>query len=183
MGAALRDRLPHAVFLDRAGLDVCDAAAVRAALRPDDVVIHAAAMTDVDGCERDPEAAFAVNAAGAANVAATGARTLLLSTDYVFDGEAARAYAEDDPTGPLSAYGRSKLEAERAVLQRPGNLVVRTSWVYGEGRNFIRSILAAERAGKELRVVADQRGRPTWAGDLAAALADLVAAGTMGSCT
>jgi dTDP-4-dehydrorhamnose reductase len=180
VGIALRDRLPHAVFLDRAGLDVCDAAAVRAALRPDDVVIHAAAMTDVDGCERDPEAAFAVNAAGAANVAETGARALLLSTDYVFAGDAAGAYAEDDPTGPLSAYGRSKLQAERAVLHRPGNLVVRTSWVYGDGRNFIRSILAAERAGKELRVVADQHGRPTWAGDLAAALAHLVAAGTTG---
>ncbi|HEY2790585.1 MAG TPA: NAD(P)-dependent oxidoreductase, partial [Gaiellales bacterium] len=174
------DRLPHAVFLDRAGLDVCDGEAVRAALRPDDVVIHAAAMTDVDGCERDPETAFAVNAAGAASVAATGARTILLSTDYVFDGAAARAYAEDDPTGPLSAYGRSKLEAERVVLGRPGNLVVRTSWVYGDGRNFIRSVLAAERAGKELRVVADQRGRPTWAGDLAAALAYLVSAGTTG---
>ena len=180
MGIALRDRLPHAVCLDRAGLDVCDAGAVRAALRPDDVVIHAAAMTDVDGCERDPETAFAVNAVGAANVAETGARTLLLSTDYVFAGDAACAYAEDDPTGPLSVYGRSKLQAERAVLHRPGNLVVRTSWVYGDGRNFIRSILAAERAGKELRVVADQRGRPTWAGDLAAALAHLVAAGTTG---
>jgi dTDP-4-dehydrorhamnose reductase len=113
-------------------------------------------------------------------VAETGARTLLLSTDYVFAGDAAGAYAEDDPTGPLSAYGRSKLQAERAVLHRPGNLVVRTSWVYGDGRNFIRSILAAERAGKELRVVADQRGRPTWAGDLAAALAHLVAAETTG---
>jgi dTDP-4-dehydrorhamnose reductase len=180
VGIALRGHLPHAVFLDHAGLDVCDAAAVRAVLRSDDVVIHTAAMTDVDGCERDPETAFAVNASGAANVAATGARTILLSTDYVFDGAAAGAYAEDDETGPLSVYGRSKLEAERAVLARAGNLVVRTSWVYGEGRNFIRSILAAERAGKELRVVADQRGRPTWAGDLAAALAHLTAAGATG---
>ena len=180
MGSALRAHLSHAVFLDRADLDVCDAAAVRAALRPDDVVIHTAAMTDVDGCEREPERAFAVNAAGAANVAETGARTILLSTDYVFDGEATGAYVEDDPTGPLSAYGRSKLEAERAVLGRPGNLVVRTSWVYGNGRNFIRSILAAEAAGKELRVVCDQRGRPTAAADLAAALAHLTAAGATG---
>ena len=180
VGSALRAHLPAAVFLDRAGLDVRDAAAVAAAFRPGDVVIHTAAMTDVDGCERDPEAAFAVNATGAANVAGSGARVILLSTDYVFDGERAAGYAEDDPTGPLSAYGRSKLEAERAVLARPGNLVVRTAWVYGDGRNFIRSILAAERAGRPLRVVSDQRGRPSWAGDLAQALAHLVAAGTTG---
>ena len=86
MGSALRSRLPGATFLARADLDVADADAVRAALRAGDVVVHTAAMTDVDGCERDPEAAFAVNAAGAANVASSGARVILLSTDYVFDG-------------------------------------------------------------------------------------------------
>jgi dTDP-4-dehydrorhamnose reductase len=180
VGRALRDHLPGAVFLDRAGLDVRDADAVRAAVRPDDVVVHAAAMTDVDGCERDPAAAEAANARGSANVAGTGARVILLSTDYVFDGRADRPYREDDPTGPISAYGRSKLAAERAVLAHPANLVVRTAWVYGEGRNFIRSILAAERAGRPLRVVDDQTGRPTWAGDLAAALAHLVRIGTSG---
>jgi dTDP-4-dehydrorhamnose reductase len=180
VGRALRDRLPGAVFLGRDDLDVRDPAAVEAAVRPGDVVVHAAAMTDVDGCERDPAAAEAANAAGTANVAATGARVILISTDYVFDGASQRPYREDDPTGPISAYGRTKLAAERAVLARPGNLVVRTAWVYGEGRNFIRSILAAERAGKPLRVVDDQRGRPTWAADLAAALAHLLAAETTG---
>jgi dTDP-4-dehydrorhamnose reductase len=180
VGTALRDRLPGATFLERADLDVADPAAVRAVIRADDVVIHTAAMTDVDGCERDPAAAFAVNAAGAANVAAVGARVILLSTDYVFDGRAERDYAEDDPTGPLNAYGRSKLEAERWVLLRPANLVVRTSWVYGRGRNFIRSIVAAERAGRPLRVVADQRGRPTWADDLARALIHLIDRGAAG---
>jgi dTDP-4-dehydrorhamnose reductase len=180
VGTALRDRLPAATFLARADLDVADAEAVRATVAAGDLVIHTAAMTDVDGCERDPAAAFAVNAAGTANVAATGARVILLSTDYVFDGRAERAYAEDDATGPLSAYGRSKLEAERWVLLRAGNLVVRTSWVYGRGRNFIRSILAAERAGKPLRVVSDQRGRPTWAEDLAGALVHLIDRGATG---
>jgi dTDP-4-dehydrorhamnose reductase len=180
VGRALRAHLPDAVYLAHADLDVRDAAAVRAAVRAGDVVVHAAAMTDVDGCERDPAAADAANAAGSANVAATGARVLLLSTDYVFDGRAGRPYREDDPTGPISAYGRSKLAAEAAVLARPGNLVVRTAWVYGDGRNFIRSILAAERAGRPLRVVDDQRGRPTWAADLAAALAHLVRAGAAG---
>ena len=107
MGRALRDHLPDAVFLDRAGLDVRDAGAVRAAVWPDDVVVHAAAMTDVDGCERDPAAADAANAGGSANVAATGARVILLSTDYVFDGRGERSYREDDPTGPVSAYTRA----------------------------------------------------------------------------
>jgi dTDP-4-dehydrorhamnose reductase len=180
VGSALRAHLPGAVFLGRAELDVRDDGAVRAAVRPGDVVVHAAAMTDVDGCERDPAAADAANAGGSANVAATGARVILLSTDYVFDGRGERPYREEDPTGPLSAYGRSKLAAEHAVLAHPGNLVVRTAWVYGEGRNFIRSILAAEAAGRPLRVVSDQCGRPTWAGDLAAALAHLVRAGTTG---
>jgi dTDP-4-dehydrorhamnose reductase len=180
VGRALRAQLPDATYLDRRGLDVCDGAAVRAVFHPGDVVVHTAAMTDVDGCERDPATAFAVNAAGAANVVETGARVILLSTDYVFDGSGERAYAEDDATGPLSAYGRSKLEAERVVLARPGNLVVRTAWVYGDGRNFIRSILAAERAGRPLRVVDDQRGRPTWADDLAQALVHLVGTGTTG---
>jgi dTDP-4-dehydrorhamnose reductase len=173
VGLALRRYLPAARFLTRAELDVTDAAAVRAALAGADLVVHTAAMTDVDGCEGAPDAAFAVNAAGAGNVAASGARVLHLSTDYVLAGDEPGEYAEDAPTGPRSVYGRSKLAGERAVLAEPRNLVVRTSWVYGEGRNFIRSILAADRAGKPLRVVDDQRGRPTWADDLARAIAHL----------
>jgi dTDP-4-dehydrorhamnose reductase len=173
VGLALRDRLPGAAFLTHAELDVTDTEAVREAARGADLIVHTAAMTDVDGCERDPERAQAVNGGGAANVAAAGVRVIHLSTDYVFSGDAPGEYREDDPTGPLGAYGRSKLAGERAVLARPGNLVVRTAWVYGEGRNFIRSILGAERAGKHLRVVSDQRGRPTWAGDVARAIAFL----------
>ncbi len=173
VGRALRRHLAHATFLSHADLDVTDAAAVRAAAAGAGLIVHTAGMTDVDGCERDPAAAFRVNAVGARNVAATGVRVVHLSTDYVFAGSGTGEHGEDDPTGPISAYGRSKLEGERAVLARPGNLVVRTSWVYGEGRNFIRSILGAERSGKRLRVVSDQRGRPTWADDLAAALAYL----------
>jgi dTDP-4-dehydrorhamnose reductase len=174
VGRALRGFLPDAVYLDRSALDVGDPEAVRAAFGPGDVVIHAAAKTDVDVCERDPDAAFAANAHAAGHVVGTGARVIHLSTDYVFDGRSDSAYTEDDPTNPLSVYGRSKLEGERAVLSRPDNLVVRTSWVYGDGRNFFRAILAAEAAGRQLRVVADQRGRPTAAADLARALAYLV---------
>lgn len=174
VGRALRPHLPDAVYLDRAALDVCDPAAVRDAFGAGDVVVHAAAKTDVDGCEREPDAAFAANADAARHVADTGARVIQLSTDYVFDGRSDAPYAEDHPTDPLSVYGRSKLAGERAVLARPGNLVVRTSWVYGDGRNFFRAIRGAERAGRALRVVDDQRGRPTAAADLARALAYLV---------
>jgi dTDP-4-dehydrorhamnose reductase len=180
VGRALRAHLPRAVFLDRSTLDVCDPGAVQAAFGPGDVVVHTAAKTDVDGCERDPDAAFAANAQAARSVAETGARVIHISTDYVFDGRSHAPYREDDPTGPLSVYGRSKLAGERAVLSRPGNLVVRTSWVYGDGRNFFRAILAAERAGRALRVVDDQRGRPTAAADLARALAYLLSAGVSG---
>ncbi len=138
-----------------------------------DLAIHCAAMTDVDGCERDPDGAAAVNSWGAAHVATAARRVIQLSTDYVFDGSAAGCYSEDAATAPTSVYGRTKLDGERAVLEAGGNLVVRTAWVYGEGRNFLRSIVAAEADGRPLRVVADQRGRPTWAEDLARALGHL----------
>jgi dTDP-4-dehydrorhamnose reductase len=180
VGRALRAHLHRAVYLDRSALDVCDPEAVQGAFGRGDVVVHTAAKTDVDGCERDPDAAFAANAEAARSVAETGARVIHISTDYVFDGRSDAPYREDDPTGPLSVYGRSKLAGERAVLARPGNLVVRTSWVYGDGRNFFRAILAAERAGRDLRVVDDQRGRPTAAADLARALAYLVSADVSG---
>lgn len=175
LGRALRVTLPRARFLDHAALDVRDRAAVGRELGGFDLVVHAAAFTDVDGCERDPARALAVNGEGAANVAATGCRVIMVSTDYVFAGRKRGEYGERDRPAPINAYGRSKLEGERAVLAHPGNLVVRTSWLFGEGRNFIRSIMAADRAGRELRVVDDQRGRPTAAADLAAAIAHLCA--------
>ncbi len=109
VGRALRAHLPGAVYLDRAALDVRDPVAVRATFGPGDVVVHAAAMTDVDGCERDPAAAFAANADAARDVAGTGARVVHLSTDYVFDGRSGAAYAEGDPTGP--GLGLRALEA------------------------------------------------------------------------
>ena len=173
LGRALRDHLPAARFLTREDLDVTDARAVGDALGGADLVVHCAAMTDVDGCERDPERAAVVNAGGSANVAQAAGRVIMLSTDYVFDGSADHEYGEDDPTGPINVYGRSKLDGERAVLAAGPNLVVRTSWVFGDGRNFLRAIVGADRAGRELRVVDDQRGRPTWSGDLAEAVAFL----------
>lgn len=150
-----------------------------AAARPD-VIIHAAAYTDVDGAEREPERAMAVNAEGTERVARAaaraGARLVYLSTDYVFDGLKGAPYNETDQPNPLNAYGRSKLEGERRALARcPGALVVRTSWLYGmHGKNFVKTIIRLASEQTELRVVSDQRGSPTHAGDLALALSKLL---------
>lgn len=184
LAAHPRDALAGAP--SRAELDVTDREAVRrvvAAAAPD-VVVNAAAMTHVDACESEPEAAHRANALAPGWLAeasrAAGARFVHLSTDYVFDGTARRPYREDDPTGPRSVYGRTKLEGEqRALAADPDALVVRTAWLFGPGRNFVRTILeAAERAlrgeGPGLRVVDDQRGSPTYAGHLADALLALV---------
>lgn len=184
VGRALRGVIGTARFLSHDDLDVTDGEAVRRAVGEADVVIHLAAMTHVDDCERHPDLALAVNGEGTRNVAgaaaARGARVVYLSTDYVFDGTKREEYREEDPPAPINAYGRSKLEGERYVAEEPANLIVRTSWVFGEGRNFIRAILEAARTGRPVRVVDDQTGRPTYAGDLAAALAYLIETGTSG---
>lgn len=148
-----------------------------ARLRP--VVINAAAYTAVDAAESDAGAAERINATGprllAAACAGSGVPLLHLSTDYVFDGTATEPYEPDAPTAPRTAYGRTKLAGERAVLDSAAPAwVVRTAWVYGGGgANFVRSMvrLAAERP--ELSVVDDQIGSPTWAADLAAGLVEL----------
>ncbi|MGH7146393.1 MAG: dTDP-4-dehydrorhamnose reductase [Nitrospiraceae bacterium] len=143
-----------------------------AAARPD-VIIHAAAYTDVDGAEQDPERTMALNADGTERVAKaaakTGARFVYLSTDYVFDGRKSTPYLETDEPNPLNAYGRSKLEGERrALMSCPNTLVVRTAWLYGaHGKNFVKTIMKLALEQQELRIVADQRGCPTYARDLA----------------
>lgn len=143
-------------------------------------VVHLAAWTDVDGAEADEPAAYAVNADGAANTAraaaAAGARLVQVSTDYVFPGTDPAGYAEDDPVGPLGAYGRTKLAGELAVrCLHPDARVVRTAWLYGErGRNFVDTMLRLGAERDEVAVVADQTGCPTWTRDLAAALRDVI---------
>jgi dTDP-4-dehydrorhamnose reductase len=157
-------------------LDITSASQSRAlieSVRPE-VVVNAAALTQVDYCESHPEEAFRVNAEGAGNLAAAaatvGARLVHYSTDYVFDGRREEAYSEEDAPCPLSIYGKSKLRGEEWVRERcPGHLIVRTSWLFGiHGANFIRTILSAARKGLPLRVVRDQRGSPTYTADLAA---------------
>jgi dTDP-4-dehydrorhamnose reductase len=163
-----------AVALTRAELDVTDEDAVREAL-DGATVINCAAYTNVDGAEEDADAARAVNALGAHNVASTAGRVVYVSTDYVFDGAKDAPYVESDPTGPLQEYGRSKLAGENATAEvNPNHLVVRSSWLFGAGGgNFVETMLARGRERDELRVVHDQVGCPTFTGHLAEALVTL----------
>lgn len=177
LGDVLGDRM---VGLERETLDVADHdAVVRAvAAREPHAIVNAAAFTDVDACETDPDRAHAVNAQGAGNVAhaaaEAGAFCVQVSTDFVFDGDAGRAYLEDDEPNPLSIYGMTKAQGER-LARAAGATIVRTAWVYGpDARNFVAAILAAARAGRRVDVVDDQSGSPTWAPDLAAAIVSLV---------
>src|SRR5947209_11982592 len=156
-----------------------------AAQRPD-LVIHTAAYTDVDGCERDPDTTFQVNAQGTRRVAEGAAkpngRFIYLSTDYVFDGKKTEPYTERDSVNPLNVYGRSKLAGEEEALKGcRGTLVLRTSWLYGvHGKNFVKTILSLAGTQPEVRVVEDQRGSPTYARHLAQRVAGLLRADATG---
>jgi dTDP-4-dehydrorhamnose reductase len=151
-----------------------------------EVVINCAAHTKVDACETEVERAFAINGEGAGNAAAAaesvGARLVHVSTDYVFAGSSRDPYKEDAPTGPLSVYGKSKLEGEKRVLEYDRALVVRTSWLFGPGGpNFVATMVGLIEAGKvPLRVVDDQVGGPTYTPFLAKALVDLAGLGATG---
>jgi dTDP-4-dehydrorhamnose reductase len=171
--------------VDIADFDISDWAATAAAIADacPEMVIHCAARTDVDGCERDPRLAFAHNARGTWNVAAAcaqaGAVVVYISTDFVFDGEKREPYTEFDQPNPLSVYGASKLAGEQAVRSLvPRHYILRTAWLFGKhGRSFVRTILEAAKERDELRVVADQFGSPTYARDLAKAISDLIVSG------
>jgi dTDP-4-dehydrorhamnose reductase len=165
--------------LGRGDLDITDTPAVRAALAGHDVVINAAAYTDVDAAEGDEAAAFAVNATGAGNLAdaaaAIGARFVQVSTDYVFDGTATTPYRETEARRPLGAYGRTKAAGEERALRHPDVFVVRTAWLYGEhGANFARTMLRLAAERDTVSVVTDQIGQPTWSRDLASAIVGLL---------
>ncbi|MFZ1829967.1 MAG: dTDP-4-dehydrorhamnose reductase [Candidatus Competibacteraceae bacterium] len=185
VGRELTERataLGHAVLSwDQPELDITDADAVDQALDASNaaLVINAAAYTAVDRAEQEPALAFAVNRDGPAHLAAACARLniplLHISTDYVYDGAKIDPYVEDDPTTPMGVYGASKLAGDEAVRRvLPRHLILRVSWVFGvHGHNFVRTILRLAREREELRVVADQRGCPTYAGDIADVLLEL----------
>jgi dTDP-4-dehydrorhamnose reductase len=137
------------------------------------VVLHAAAWTDVDGAEEDPQGAAAVNVGGTRHVAELGAPLVYYSTDYVFDGSKSEPYVESDAPNPLSAYGRTKLHGEGAAGERAW--IVRTSGLFGPtGTNFVRTMLDLARDRNEVAVVDDQRSAPTYVGHLAAATRELL---------
>ena len=168
---------------DRASLDLLDSQSIRntiARVKPD-IIVNAAAYTAVDRAEREEDAAFAVNFRAVKELAreakAIDALLIHFSTDYVFDGEKPAPYVEADAPNPLSVYGRSKLEGERAVAASGcRHFIFRTSWVYGPtGRNFLHAILAAATTKPELRVVDDQRGAPTSSAAIAGAVARILA--------
>ena len=139
------------------------------------LVLHAAAWTDVDGAETDPEGAAAANVAGTSHVATLGAPLVAYSSDYVFDGTKTAPYVESDAPAPLSVYGRTKLDGEHAAGAQAW--IVRSSWLFSEtGHNFVRTMLRLGAEREEVAVVADQRGCPTYVGHLAEATSALVAA-------
>jgi dTDP-4-dehydrorhamnose reductase len=172
LGAALLEAFPGARGLTRADWDVTapPPSDLSGAV---DLVLHAAAWTDVDGAEADPQDAAAVNVGGTQHVAELGARLVAFSTDYVFDGRKREPYVESDPPNPQSAYGRTKLHGEAAAGEEAW--IVRSSWLFGwTSRNFVRTMLQLGAERDEVAVVDDQRGSPTFVGHLAAATRELV---------
>lgn len=179
--------------------DVTDSERTRELLKTErpDVVVHCAAYTKVDEAEDDPVSAFRINTYGTRNVATAcsenDAVMVYFSTDYVFDGERVDGYDEWSETSPVNVYGRSKEAGERTVrLYCPKHFILRTSWLYGvHGHNFVKTIVNKARATKEIRVVNDQTGSPTYAGHLVSKLTELLHtrnystyhAANSGSCT
>ena len=168
--------------LSHVELDVADARSVEQAFARHDpeAVVHTAALTDTARCEREPDAAYAINAIGTENVARAceriGARLVAVSTNEVFDGEKRTPYAEGDAARAVNAYGQSKLEGERlATAACPDTLIARTSWLYGDGgTNFVEKVRAAALSGRQLSFVTDEIASPTATADLADAIRALI---------
>lgn len=190
LGRELQRRLQGSDFLatDVKELDITDATAVANMIgkyRPD-VVIHGAAFTQVDAAEEKVDLAYKVNAIGTQNIAmacrSVAAAMVYISTDYVFDGKLGRAYTEVDQTNPLSVYGKSKLMGEVLARQATDKLfVLRTAWLYGDGPNFVRTMLKLGQEKEELQVVNDQHGCPTGTVDLAEAALRFAQTGRYGT--
>jgi dTDP-4-dehydrorhamnose reductase len=171
LGRALAEEFPQALALSREEWDV--ELPSPPGLEPPDVVLHAAAWTNVDLAEEYPQDAAAVNVGGTAHAAELGAPLVYYSTDYVFDGSKSEPYVESDAPNPVSVYGRTKLHGEAAAGE--GSWIVRSSGLYGPtGTNFVRTILRLAREQDELAVVDDQRAAPTYVGHLAAATRELL---------
>ena len=167
----------HFVNTDVEELDITDIDAVMKLAREVKpyAIVNCAAHTGVDACETQYEKAFAINAVGPRNLAIasreTGAKLVHISTDYVFDGKGTRPYVETDPTGPQGAYGSTKLAGEEFVKQFADRFfILRTAWLYGDGKNFVKTMLRLSETNEKVRVVGDQFGSPTSAAELAKAV-------------
>ncbi len=174
------------VALSREEADLCNVESLRRAVAMADIVVNCAAYTNVEAAEDDYEGAYAVNARGVELLATLcreqGARLVHISTDYVFGGDAERRtpYMEGDTVAPINAYGRSKAEGERVVLESGNGVVIRTSWLYAPwGKNFCRTILSLSAQQSELRVVDDQRAVPTSALSLARFIVETIESGAI----
>lgn len=174
LGTELCKLLPQALAVDYTGLDITDAAAVKnyVSAHAVDVIINCAAYTAVDKAEDEPEKAAAVNTQGVANLAASGAAVIHISTDYVFDGTGHRPYTPQDTPRPVSVYGRTKLAGEQALMESAETaVIIRTAWLYSpHGNNFVKTMLRLGAERKDINVVCDQIGSPTSTADLAAAI-------------
>jgi dTDP-4-dehydrorhamnose reductase len=173
LGTALAELYPQALAVDLDEWDIRYPAPELVTSRDLELVLHAAAWTNVDGAEDDPQGAAAANIGGTTHAAELGAPIVAFSTDYVFDGRKRAPYVESDAPNPLGVYGRTKLQAEAAAGEHAW--VVRSAWLFGPtGHNFVRTMLRLGADREELAVVDDQRGCPTYVGHLAATVRDVV---------
>lgn len=183
----LEDTDVEIIGTDADTLDICDAGRVEKAVteyKPD-TIINCAAHTAVNKCEIDADNAERINALGAKNLAIaagkTGAQIVQVSTDYVFGGEADKPYTEEDIVNPLNVYGSTKLAGEKAVMENCSRyFIVRTAWLYGEGNNFVRTMLKLADSKDSLEVVNDQFGTPTSALELARMILHIIPSGKYG---
>lgn len=178
LGTELSLLLPDAVLTDRDELDITNAAAVNDFVKANDIstIINAAAYTAVDKCEEQEDLAYKINVDGPRNLAMSGAKIVHISTDYVFDGTNHRPYMEDDNPNPVSAYGRTKLAGEKAILDNSKvAVIIRTAWLYSPyGNNFVKTMRKLGAEKEEINVVVDQIGTPTYAKDLAQAIVKIL---------
>jgi dTDP-4-dehydrorhamnose reductase len=182
LGHALKSVLAdeEALFTDLEEMDITNfdqVEAVFSEFKPE-FLVHGAAYTNVDGAEIDTETAEKVNATGTKNLAEAcrkhGTKLIYISTDYVFDGSGDKPYLHDDQTNPKTVYGKTKLGGEGAVKDVPKWWILRTSWLYGEGGNFVRTMLNLAKENQSLKITGDQYGRPTSADDLAKAILNVI---------
>ena len=182
LGTALEEVLKNeeTLFTDTDNMDITDKNQVEKTFvefKPE-ILIHGAALTNVDGCEENADLAYKINAEGTANLAdeceKNNCLMIYISTDYVFDGTKKTPYVETDEPNPINEYGKNKLGGEKAVEKLDNYYILRTSWVYGGGHNFVRTMIELAKKMDEIKVVNDQFGRPTYALDLAKAIYDVI---------